>query len=104
MFKLTKPSHKSTHLRKIFYRTPGGKTKTRYERKKMKKVSCAVCGVLLQGVSSEKKLSKTRKRPGRKFAGNLCANCVKEIIKLKTRLEEKQISLPDIDPKYRKFL
>ena len=66
-------------MRKIFYRTPGGETRVRYERRKSKKKSCEVCGGQIQG-----------KRPGRKYSQKLCPKCLEEFLKAKARAEEGQ--------------
>lgn len=101
---MVRPSKRTTHLRKIFYRTPSGKTKTKYERKKSTKASCAICKKLLQGVSTKKKLSKTMKKPGRLFSGNLCVRCTEQVLKYKTRIKNKDMSIDDVSIRYKKHV
>ncbi len=76
---------KSRRLRRIFVKTPGGKTVIHYKRRKPKAAKC-VCGAKLMGVprdipSKIKKLAKTEKRPERPYGGNLCSKCMRAKIK-----------------------
>ncbi len=74
---MVEPGKRTNKIRKVFYRTPGGKVKIRYKRKKSKKSSCQICGKKLQG-----------KRPGRAYSKNLCHSCLEEFIRVKTRAKE----------------
>ena len=76
---MVEPGKRTNKMRKIFYRTPGGKTKIRYERKKSEKRSCAICGKEIQG-----------KKPGRAYSQQLCHSCLEELIKVKARAKEGQ--------------
>lgn len=82
---------KSRKLRRVFYRTPGSRVKKRYERRKKIKISCAVCG-------------KKTSRAGRPFSGELCHKCSEKAIKLRTQLEEKEITVDEIYIKLRKYV
>jgi large subunit ribosomal protein L34e len=82
--------HKSRTFRRVFKRTPSGKSKLFYLKRKPKKAHCANCGKVLAGVPRErpykmKKLSKTQKRPQRPFGGNLCSKCSRLLILEKAR-------------------
>lgn len=82
--------HKSRTFRKVFRRTPGGRTVIQYKKRYPKKAHCAGCGVLLAGVASErpyrmKNMPKTKKRPERPYAGMLCSRCMRAKIKGSTR-------------------
>ena len=76
--------------RRIYYRTPGGDVRIRYERDLPKKPTCPLCGRKLFGVirgipSFVRKFSKTEKRPSRPYGGVLCPRCMRRIMKLKIR-------------------
>jgi len=81
---------KSRSLRRVYVRTPGGKTVIHYRKRKPSKAKCAICKKPLHGVPRERptklrKLSKTEKRPSRPYGGYLCAKCLREVIKEKAR-------------------
>ncbi len=69
---------------------------------------CAICHAKLAGMPNNrrdfKKLSKTEKRPERRFAGVLCGNCVAKLIREKTRMETGSISREDISLGHLKYL
>ena len=79
--------HKSKTLKKVFVRTPGGKTVTHYRKRKPAASKCSSCGEKLKGVPRErpkalKKINRSARRPERPFGGVLCSSCSrKEIIK-----------------------
>ncbi len=101
---MVEPAKRSRSLRKVSYRTPGGKTKKRYLRRKSVKATCGACGKKLAGVSTDKKLSKSQKKPGRKFSGNLCHSCTTYVLKLQTRIDNKDLERQAVSIKYRKYL
>lgn len=101
---MVEPRKRSTKLRKVSYRSPGGKTKKRYIRRKTTKAFCSICKKRLKGVSTNRKVSKTRKRPGRKFSGELCHRCTQHVLKLKSRIENKKIAWFDVDIKFKRFV
>ncbi|MBW2968785.1 50S ribosomal protein L34e [Candidatus Woesearchaeota archaeon] len=76
---------KSRTLRRVFKKTPGGKTKKVYLKRKPAKAQCAECGAYLKGVPRERaykmrKLPKTKKRPERPYGGKLCSKCSRKKI------------------------
>ena len=81
--------HKSKHFRKVFVKTPGGKTKVQYKKRKTKKLVCRICKKPLHEIptltkTKFKNLPKTKKRPQRPYGGVLCSKCSrKQIIKNK---------------------
>jgi large subunit ribosomal protein L34e len=82
---MSAPNKKSGRFRKVFVRTPGGRTRLHYKKKKPSKAKCAQCGALLKGVararaSRLKDIPKTKKRPERPYP-NLCSRCARERIK-----------------------
>jgi large subunit ribosomal protein L34e len=80
--------HKSNTLKKVFVRTPGGKTTVQYRKRKPSAAECSGCGIKLSGVPRErpcnlKKIPRSARRPERPFGGVLCSSCSrKKIIEL----------------------
>jgi len=86
--------HKSRSLRRVFVKTPGGRTVLHYRKRKPKNPKCRSCGAVLKGVPRErpykmKKMTKSKKRPSRIYGGNLCSRCVRKKIIEKARKVEK---------------
>ncbi|MBC8494651.1 50S ribosomal protein L34e [archaeon] len=76
-------SKKSGTFRKVFKKTPGGKTVVHYELRKPKQHKCAECGAELKGMPrlrpvEMQKLAKTEKRPERPYGGVLCSACARK--------------------------
>ena len=76
------PRLRSTSLRRIFRKVPGGRTRLQYKQKKHKIAKCSNCGAALKGVPRERphkmrNLAKTKKRPERPFGGVLCGRCMR---------------------------
>ncbi len=83
---MPRPSRRSKTLRKVFVRTPGGKTAVHYKKRKPKKAHCAGCGAELKGVPRERpykmqNMPKTAKRPERPYGGVLCSKCTRNKLK-----------------------
>lgn len=77
---------KSRSLRRVFKRTPGGRTVVHYKPRKPGKAHCAKCGAVLKGVLRERPhkmrtMPKTKKRPSRPYGGVLCSRCMRQEIK-----------------------
>ena len=75
--------HKSRSMRRVFKKTPGGKTKLTYLKRKPKKTLCASCKTVLKGVvrannTEIRHMPKTKKRPQRPYGGVLCSKCSRE--------------------------
>ncbi|MBI2129611.1 50S ribosomal protein L34e [Candidatus Woesearchaeota archaeon] len=82
---------KSRTFRRVFVKTPGGKTVIHYEKRKPSKAHCANCGSVLSGVPRERpfkmmKMGKTEKRPERPYGGMLCSKCMR--LKIKESIKE----------------
>ena len=76
---------KSKTLRKVFVKTPGGRTVIHYKKRKPGKAKCASCGAVLAGVARARpfhmrQMAKTKKRPTRPYGGNLCSRCMRKAI------------------------
>ncbi|MCI4435475.1 MAG: 50S ribosomal protein L34e [Ignisphaera sp.] len=82
---MVRPMQRSRSLKKVYRRTPGGKTVVHYERRKRTPMRCARCGAILFGVPTtdelRRSLPKSSKRPERMFGGFLCARCLREVLK-----------------------
>ncbi len=102
------PRQRSRSAKHRVRKTPGGKMSIRYKQGRGKKHKCAICPVLLQAVQpvskKKKRLSKTEKRPERKFGGVLCGNCVSLLMKEKTRLEVGAISREEVPLNHLKYI
>ncbi|MGC8974794.1 MAG: 50S ribosomal protein L34e [Thermoprotei archaeon] len=76
-------------LKRVWRRTPGGKTVIHYRRFKLHIARCGVCGSRLGGiptsVSNLRKATKSSKRPERLFGGVLCPSCLSLALKLSAR-------------------
>jgi len=72
----------SRSLRRVKLRTPGGKLKVVYKKRKPAKAKCGSCGSILHGVPNERPykmmtMPKTQKRPERAYGGTLCSRCAR---------------------------
>lgn len=84
------PKHRSTSVRRVQRRVPGGRTVQHYRRQKPKGAHCATCGKPLAGVPRERPykmrtMAKTKKRPSRPFGGTLCSSCTRKEMKARAR-------------------
>lgn len=88
--------YKSGRLRKVFVKTPGGKTNVHYRQRKPSKAKCGNCKKQLAGVPRElpgkmMNLPKTAKRPERPYGGVLCFHCMKKLMLQKARAESEGV-------------
>ena len=79
---------RSRSLKRRKVRTPGNRLVIHYRRRKPKVAKCARCGKPLHGVprlrpSELRKLPKSKRRPDRPYGGNLCSECMREVMKEK---------------------
>ncbi|MBI4453269.1 50S ribosomal protein L34e [Candidatus Woesearchaeota archaeon] len=84
------PRYRSRSLRRVFVRTPSGKSVLHYRKRKPSKAQCGNCGALLKGVPRERpfkmqNMPKTHKRPERPYGGVLCSKCTRIKIKAMAR-------------------
>jgi len=86
------PSRKlrSRSKRRVYVRTPGGRTVIHYRSKKPKIAHCGVCRARLQGVIRElpskmRNTTKSKKRPERPYGGVLCSKCLRNLLKDRIR-------------------
>ena len=71
---------------KVKVKVPGNKTVIHFKKKKSKIARCAICGKPLHGVprlrtSELRKLAKSKRRPERPFGGNLCSECMRNLMR-----------------------
>ncbi len=81
---MVRPALRSRSLRRIWRKTPGGRTVVHYERRKKYIVRCFICGTEINGIPRNKDVTrsnKTFKRPERLFGGVLCPSCLALAIK-----------------------
>lgn len=82
-------SVRSRSLRRVWRRTPGGRSVIHYERSKPHVAVCGVCGGRLGGVpvsaGSLRRVPKSSRRPERFFGGVLCSSCLSYVLKLSVR-------------------
>ena len=76
---------KSRTLRRVFKKTPGGRTTTAYVKRKPKKLRCSGCGAELMGIKRLRpyklaNTAKTKRRPERPYGGVLCSRCTRKKI------------------------
>jgi len=74
---------RSRSYRRVKVKTPGGITKTRYERRGGKIGHCAATGEVLKGTRS--KGSHSSKRPNRPFGGMLSGSAMRQYFKFMVR-------------------
>ena len=95
--------------KKKFRRTPGGKTKIHYTRKKISKAHCAITGTTLSGTGNQmksavRKTPKSARRPNVKFGGILSAGARKQLHEELALVISGFKSIEDVPAKYRKFI
>lgn len=83
---MPRPRHRSRSLRRVYVRTPGGRTVIHYEKGKPSHAKCAVCGAILNSVPrlrpvELRKLPKSLRRPERMYGGVICPRCLKTLLK-----------------------
>lgn len=82
---MVRPMHRSRSHKRIYRRTPSGRTAVHHKRRKNTPMRCSRCGAILAGVPikdpERRILPKTAKRPERMFGGVLCSRCLKAVLK-----------------------
>jgi len=95
------PHLRSRSIRRRWRRTPGGRKAFTTKARKPSPAICALCRTRLHGVPRQAvghlaKLSKTEKRPERVFGGVLCANCTRDVLVDKARLQSGVLQEEDV--------
>ena len=83
---------KHKNERKVFVKTPTGKSKVVFKKRNPNRKTCKKCGEMLKGIKriNSFKLNKTNKslkKNNRKFGGELCSKCSREEIIMGARGE-----------------
>lgn len=87
---MPKPSLRTRSRKRRELRLPGGRATTHYKREKPSAVLCARCGKALSGIphavpSKLRKLPASRKKIERMYGGQLCHNCLQDLLKQAVR-------------------
>ena len=82
--------HRSRSRQRTKRRTPGGREVLHYQKRRPKRTHCAAFGAPLAGshrarATALARVSKTKKRPGRAYGGQLCHQCLNTRIKAAVR-------------------
>lgn len=85
-----RPSLRSTTHARIKVRTPGGRLVIHVRMRKKGTPTCSICGKKLRAVAygssaDVRKLSLSSKRPNRYHGGNICHECLANLIKAEAR-------------------
>ena len=80
---MTNRNYKSRSLKRVSKKTPGNRVSTHYRRKNPSGATCGISGSKLNGISRKRPgrfntLSKTKKRPNRKYGGTYSHKVVKQ--------------------------
>ncbi|MHA1369247.1 MAG: 50S ribosomal protein L34e [Promethearchaeota archaeon] len=78
--------YRSRSLARKHIRLPGGRTVIHYVKRRPRQARCSACGGKLGGIprvrdSKRRKLSRSKRRPKRPYAGIYCPSCLKKLIK-----------------------
>ena len=84
------PRYRSRTLRRVFVKTPGGRTVLHHVKRKPAKAKCAKCSAVLSGIPNVRakrlhSMPKTAKRPQRPYGGMFCTQCSREAMISKAR-------------------
>ncbi|UCE15389.1 MAG: 50S ribosomal protein L34e [Candidatus Bathyarchaeota archaeon] len=87
---MPRPSLRTRSRKRHSLRLPGGRIKTHYKKEKTSISRCSKCGQPLPGVprstpSKLRKLTASQKKLERVYGGQLCHNCVRELLKQAVR-------------------
>jgi large subunit ribosomal protein L34e len=80
---------KSRSKSRVLRRTPGGVIRVHYEKLRLYKARCSICGTLLNGVPRDYNVirmgPKSSKRPERPYGGQICHRCLEMLLKVSIR-------------------
>ncbi|MEK6951258.1 MAG: 50S ribosomal protein L34e [Nanoarchaeota archaeon] len=82
--------YKSGRFRRVYVKTPGGRTALHYRESKPTRAHCGQCGRALAGVPRERpvilrRIPKSSRRPERPYGGVLCSACMRLLFQAKAR-------------------
>jgi len=81
---------KSRTFRRVFRKTPGGRTVLHHVLRNPAKPRCGKCGDFLKGIAIARpnklrNMPKSRRTVSRPYGGNLCSKCMRAAIKAKIK-------------------
>jgi len=87
---MPRPSQRTRSKKRVKVKLPGGRTTIHYKREKANPARCGRCGQILHGIprchpAELRKLPANQRRIERMYGGNLCHNCLKELLKQTVR-------------------
>ena len=88
---MPKPSLRTRSKKRVQKKVPGGRTTIHYEKEKSKPAKCSRCRQILHGIprchpSELRKLTRSQRKVMRMYGGQLCANCLRELLKEAVRI------------------
>ncbi len=98
------PRNRSRSGKRMPTRTPNGKNVEHYKSKRPGRLGCRICGAVLGGVKNSRRASASEKTPTRIFAGQLCAGCASEVIKMKSRIRIGEMRAEEASHAQREFI
>jgi len=98
------PKNRRRSVKKVYRRTPTGRTAIHYKRAKKAWIRCRLCNAILGGVKDSRRAAKSEKVPSRIFAGQLCARCAAEVIKARARIHAGEARLEDYSLAQSRFI
>lgn len=98
------PRNRSKSAKRMSVRTPTGRNVLHFKGKRPGRISCRICGAVLGGVNNSRRAAKSEKTPTRVFAGQLCAGCTAEVVKIKSRVALGEMKAEDASIAQREFV
>ncbi|MGA2238603.1 MAG: 50S ribosomal protein L34e [Candidatus Bathyarchaeia archaeon] len=87
MFELPVRSKRSRSAKRTSFRLPGGRRSIAYRRRRKGMARCRVCGEVLHGTAFTRihRVPGSGRAPSRPFGGNMCASCLKSLLRQRAR-------------------
>lgn len=104
------PKRHERRKKKKFRRTPSGKSKQHYGKKKHSKHRCTICNRVLHGLPHGKRkhevsrLSKSKRKPSVLLAGIVCGKCRQKIVEEAAKVKYGLKKINDVDLRMRKYV
>ncbi|RME79891.1 MAG: 50S ribosomal protein L34e [Methanobacteriota archaeon] len=98
---MVKRQQRSTSYRRVARKTAKGTNLVKVKREDKHKASCAVCG---KEYIKKKAKVKSSRRPQRMYGGQLCSNCLADVLKYRARLNESKIKQEEVPLIYLKYV
>ena len=98
------PRNRSRSVKRVFVRTQSGRNVIHFKKERPHRAHCRICGAVLGGVNSVRGVAKSEKVPTRIFAGQLCAGCAGEIVKIRSRVALGEMKIEEASLAQREFV